>query len=164
MVTFRTYRTQDSPEVRDLFARGLMDFATGYETHIARYIQQSLDDDLDDIDVHYLDSPANHFWVAELDGEVKGIVGLQWRSDEEAELRRMSVASDARRQGIGLGLLETVEAFCREMGHKRIRLTTVTLLVAAIAMYQRFGFRLVGEESYGQISAQHYVKELEPLP
>ena len=164
MVTFRTYRTQDSPAVRDLFAQGLTDFAAGYETQIERYIQHSLDDDLADIYGHYLASAANHFWVAELDGGIKGIVGVQRRSDEEAELRRMSVASDARRHGIGLGLLETVETFCREMGYRRIRLTTVTLLVAAIAMYQRFGFRLVGEESYGSISAQHYLKELDTLP
>jgi GNAT superfamily N-acetyltransferase len=162
MVTFRTFQTQDSPAVRDLFARGLADFAAGYEVQVDRYIQQSLDDDLADIDLHYLASPDDYFWVADIDGAVKGMVGVQRRSDEEAELRRMSVASDARRQGIGLGLLETVEAFCREKGHRRIALTTVTFLVAAIPMYERFGFRLVGEEPYGLISAQHYVKELGP--
>ena len=153
MVTFRTYQPQDSSAVRNLFALGLADFSAGYETQVERYIQQSLNDDLSDIAVHYLASPANHFWVAELGGVVKGMVGVQWRSDEEAELRRMSVATDARRQGIGLGLLETVEVFCRENGHQRIALTTVTLLVAAIPMYEKFGFRLVGEEPYGIISA-----------
>ena len=162
MVTFRTFRTRDSQAVRDLFARGLADFSAGYETQVEKYIQQSLDDDLADIDLHYLASPDNHFWVADLGGAVKGMVGVQWRSDEEAELRRMSVASDARRQGIGQGLLETVEEFCREKGHQRIALTTVTLLVAAIPMYERFGFRLAGEEPYGLISAQHYVKDLSP--
>jgi len=40
------------------------------------------------------------------------MVDIQKRSNEEAELRRMSVAGDARRQGIGWKLLETVEEFC----------------------------------------------------
>ena len=87
-------------------------------------------------------------------------MGVQWRSDREDEFRRKVVAATARGQGGGLMRLETVGAFCRDRGHERIQLTTVTLLVAAIAMYRRFGFRLTGEEHYGRISAQHYVKDL----
>ena len=160
MVTYRTYRPEDSTAVRELFVNGLRDFADGYEDVVERYAQQSLNDDLADICRHYLDSPDNHFWVAETDGGIKGILGMQRRSDEEAELRRMSVASDARRQGIGLGLLKTAEDFCRERGYRRIALTTVTLLVAAIPMYRKSGYRLVGEESYGPLTAEHYLKDL----
>ena len=156
----RSFETPDAETVRTLFAQGLMDFAQGYEKEVGGYIQESLNDDLADINASYMAGQANHFWVSDLDGEVVGMVGVQWRSDEEAELRRMSVASTARRQGIGLILLETVEAFCRDRGHQRIQLTTVSLLEPAIAMYRRFGFRLTGEENYGMISAEHYVKEL----
>lgn len=160
MIYIRSFQTSDLETVRSLFAQGLMDFAQGFEREVGGYVQESLNDDLADINASYMDDPANHFWVADEDGVVKGMVGVQRRSDQEAELRRMSVASTARRQGVGLMLLETVEAFCRDRGHERIQLTTVTLLVAAIAMYRRFGFRLTGEEHYGRISAQHYVKDL----
>ena len=80
-----------------------MDFAQGteLEEEIRSYIQRSLSDDLSDIPGHYLNTPSNGFWVAESAGQIKGMVGIQYRSDEEAELRRMSVASDTRRQGIG---------------------------------------------------------------
>jgi len=160
MIKIRSFETQDADSVRSLFSQGLMDFAQGSEQEVGGYVQESLSDDLADINASYMDDPANHFWVADEDGVVKGMVGVQWRSDEEAELRRMSVASTARRQGVGLMLLETVEGFCRDRGHRRIILTTVTLLEPAIAMYRRFGFQLTGEESYGRISAQHFVKDL----
>ena len=160
MINIRSFQTRDLETVRSLFAQGLMDFAQGFEAEVVSYVQESLSDDLADIDASYMDDPANHFWVADEDGEVKGMVGVQRRSDQEAELRRMSVASTARRQGVGLMLLETVEAFCRNRGHERIRLTTVSLLEPAIAMYRRFGFELTGEEHYGRISAQHYAKDL----
>ena len=160
MVTYRTYKPEDYEAVRDLFRNGLMDFAGENEGEFSRYVQQSLDDDLQDIAGQYLDSQNNHFWVAEAEGRIVGMVGVQRRGEEEAELRRMSVAADFRRQGIGVGLLETAQEFCRERGYKRLRLTTVSQMTAAIAMYRKFGFRLVGEESYGRLLGQHFLKEL----
>ena len=160
MVSYRTYRPEDFKAVRDLFKNGLMDFAGENEPEFSRYVQQSLDDDLLDIPGQYLDSQGNHFWVAEAEGRIVGMVGLQGIGEEEAELRRMSVAADFRRQGIGVGLLEAAQAFCRERGYRRLRLTTVSQLTAAIAMYRKFGFRLAGEENYGRLLGQHFLKEL----
>ena len=76
----------------------------------------------------------------------------------------MSVASEARRQGIGQRLLETVEHFCREQGYQRITLTTVTQLQPAIAMYRKFGFQQVGEEIYGNMTVLHFSKNLVSRP
>ena len=123
-----------------MFAQGLLDFAADYKAEVSDYVRQSLNDDLSDIPANYLDSPGSCFWVAEVDGEIKGMVGIQRRSDEEAELRRMSVANDARRQGIGRQLLETVEDFCRNWGYVRVRLTTHMMLEPAIALYRKNGY------------------------
>ena len=160
----RTFQNSDAPAVHLLFARGMMDFACGFEQDVRAYIQHSLADDLADIPSHYLNEPGSHFWVAEQDGQLRGIVGIQRRDHAEAELRRMSVATESRRQGIGWKLLQTAEAFCREHGYQRIRLTTVDLLQPAIAMYQQFGYQLVGEEKYGQITGKHFVKQLANAP
>ena len=164
MLDIRTFRTSDAEAVRRLFSLGQMDFAAGLEEAVQNYIRRSLADDLADIPFHYLAEPGSHFWVADIAGQIKGMVGIQRRSPEEAELRRMSVAADTRRMGIGWKLLETTEAFCRERDYRRISLTTVTQLQPAIAMYQKFGYRLTGEQSYGVMRVQHFVKQLDTPP
>ena len=160
MIGIRPFHPADATAVRDLFSQGLLDFAMGFEEPMREYIQHSLADDLADISASYFNEPGGHFWVAEIDGQIKGMVGIQRRTREEAELRRMSVAADRRRRGIGGKLLETAEAFCREQGYLRIRLTTVSLLQPAIALYRKHGYQLVGEERYGQVLGLHFVKDL----
>jgi GNAT superfamily N-acetyltransferase len=163
MLQIRTFQPADAEAVCRLFANGQLDFArdTHLEEEVRRYIQRSLSDDLADIPRHYQSESGSNFWVAEVGGEVKGMVGVQRRSDEEAELRRMSVASSSRRQGTGRRLLETAEDFCRQHGYRRISLTTVSHLQPTIAMYQQCGYQLVGEEAYGKITGQHFVKHLD---
>ena len=162
MLTIRTFKASDAEAVRHLFAQGMLDFAqdTDLEGAVRSYIDRSLSDDLADIPSNYQNHPKSNFWVADLAGQVKGMVGIQKHSAEEAELRRMSVAGDARRLGIGWKLLETVEDFCREQGYSQIFLTTVSQLVPAITMYQKYGFDLTGLEKYGVMSVHRYVKKL----
>jgi GNAT superfamily N-acetyltransferase len=125
-----------------------------------RFIHYSLSDDLSDISRHYLGSSGNHFWVAEVEGQIKGTVGIQRRNDGGAELRPMSVAADSRRQGIGGELLKTAEEFCRGEGYQCIHLSTALHLKPAIALYQKAGYQLIGEEQHGRIIVQHFVKYL----
>lgn len=162
MVKIRTFRPSDSESARNLFSQGQMDFAAGLEEPVQRYIDLSLSADLADIPRHYLTESGSHFWVAEVRGAVQGMVGVQRRSEEEGELRRMSVAAGARRQGIGWKLLEAVEAFCREQGYHRIALSTVNYLQPAMAMYLKFGFRLVDQKPYDVFTEYFFVKELAP--
>ena len=165
-LNIRTFAPDDLAQVHDLFASGLMEFAGGVENEVRSYVDQSLNDDLADIPRHYLSHPRSNFWVVESGGLVVGIVGIQPRElEEEAELRRMSVSSSARRQGIGRRLLETTEDFCREKGYRRICLSSVDILQPALTMYRRFGYGTVKEESYSDspnrpITVVHLVKEL----
>lgn len=164
MLTIRTFQPEDSETVRRLFARGQREFAAGLEAEVEAYICLSLQADLSDISRHYLKEDGSHFWVAEAEGEVVGMVGLQRLNREEGELRRMSVASQARRQGIGQKLLETVECHCVEKGFSRIVLSTVNQLQPAIAMYSKAGFRLVREEPYGSMTVKYLAKDLPRRP
>jgi GNAT superfamily N-acetyltransferase len=166
MLKIRSFQSADNEAVGRLFAQGQLDFAQGteLEEEARRYIQYSLSNDLADISRHYLNSSGGHFWVAEVDGQTKGMVGIQRRDDGEAELRRMSVAADSRRQGIGGALLKTVEDFCREQGYGCIHLSTVSHLKPAIAMYRKFSYQQIGEEPFGRMVELHFVKYLsEPV-
>ena len=160
MPTIRTFRPEDSAAVHRLFANGQRDFSAGLEAEVEAYICLSLKADLSDIQHNYLAVDGSHFWVAESMGEVVGMVGVQRLNREEVELRRMSVASHARRQGIGQQLLKTVEHHCLEKGFSRIVLSTVTQLQPAIAMYVKSGFRLDREEPYGSMTVRYYLKDL----
>ena len=160
MFKIRSFEDSDYYEVRALFERSLIEFSGNCEAAMLAYVQSSLSDDLMDIRKHYLDSSTDHFWVVEVDGVVKGMVGIQSTGDGNAELRRMSVDREMRRLGIGSKLLSVAEDFCNELGYKRILLTTVTLLVPAIALYENSGFVLQETESYGDIMGLHYMKTL----
>ena len=166
-LNIRTFQTDDLDQVRELFASGLLEFASGLEQEVRRYVDHSLEDDMADIPGHYLSHPRSNFWVAESAGDVVGIVGIQPREkQEEAELRRMSVSSSARRQGIGRRLMETTDEFCRDKGYLRIFLSSAGMLQPALEMYRRFGYRTVKEEPYGDpphqpITVHHLVKELD---
>ncbi|PKB68722.1 MAG: hypothetical protein BZY81_01200 [SAR202 cluster bacterium Io17-Chloro-G4] len=63
--------------VREIFTQGLLDFAGDYLTQVSDYICDSLNDDLADIQANYLYPAGCCSWVAELDGEIKGMVGVQ---------------------------------------------------------------------------------------
>ena len=159
----RTFVSADALRVRELFADGIMEFAVGVEDEARRYVDHSLADDLADIPAHYLGRLRDHFWVVETGVGVMGMVGVQERSEDEAELRRMSVSSAARRQGIGRKLLETVDEFCRDKGYRRISLSTVTMLQPAMAMYANNGYKLVREEGWGSVGVRYFEKELDSL-
>ena len=168
-LNIRTFVPDDLDQVQKLFASGLMEFAGGVEQEVRGYVDSSLKADLADITGHYLSHLRSNFWVVESRGPavaIVGIVGIQSTDlSEEAELRRMSVSSSARRQGIGRSLLETTEDFCREKGYRRICLSSVDILQPALAMYLRFGYRTVKEEPYGgpahrPITVHYLVKEL----
>ena len=161
-IIIRTFRPADLDQVLELFVSGLMEFAGDAEREVRSYVDNSLKDDLADIPGNYLSDPRSNFWVAESNGLVVGIVGIQPRElEEEAELRRMSVSSSIRRQGLGRRMLETTDDFCREQGYLRILLSSVHILQPALAMYRRFGYTTVKEESYGALTVHHLVKELE---
>ena len=165
-VNIRPFVPSDLAEVQELFANGLLEFAGVIEDGVRRYIAKALKDDLADIPTHYLSDPRGNFWVAEFYESVVGIVGIQpTEKEEEAELRRMSVSSTVRRQGIGRRLLETTEDFCLEKGYSRIGLSTVGFLQPALAMYRRHGYTTVKEEPYGDpphqpVTVHYLVKEL----
>ena len=66
-------------------------------------------------------------------------------SDGVAEIKRMYVVPDARRQGLGRRLLEELEEKARELGYARIRLDTGARQPHAQAMYERAGYHPIDE-------------------
>jgi N-acetylglutamate synthase-like GNAT family acetyltransferase len=78
------------------------------------------------------------FWVAEQDGAIVGVMGLQDKGDV-ALVRHAYVATAAQRQGIGANLLRHV----RGLSSKPFLIGTWADATWAIDFYRRNGFSLV---------------------
>ena len=166
ILNIRDFAPGDPAQVHELFANGLMEFAGEHKDRVRSYVNHALRDDLADIPTHYMSHDRGNFWVVESGGSIVGIVGIQpTGKEEEAELRRMSVSSLVRRQGIGRMLLATTDEFCREKGYSRIGLSTGDILRPALAMYGKNGYTTLKVEPYGEppgkpLTIHFLVKEL----
>lgn len=110
------------------------------------YVEQAIAEELGRVEQYYLQREDQSFWVADAGG-VAGMVGLEHRDGQTAELRRMAVEKAQRRKGIARELLATAEAFSRSHGYRRIVLSTSELQVAARRLYESSGYRLMREET-----------------
>ena len=78
------------------------------------------------------------FWVAEEDGHLLGIMGIQDKGDV-ALVRHAYVTPDAQRKGVGTGLLRHVQ----DLTHKPVLIGTWADASWAIEFYRRNGFTIV---------------------
>jgi ribosomal protein S18 acetylase RimI-like enzyme len=139
-VRIRSYRPDDLPACRKLYVEGLLG---------GRLAENDTGLDIDDIDMAYMKTAGNHFWVAETTsdlpsdgaaGEIVGMIGVQHHEEGVGEIRRLRVRADVRRRGIGSKLIETALHFCQERSYLKITLDTFMEREPAIKLFEKFRF------------------------
>jgi len=80
------------------------------------------------------------FWVAEADGQLLGVMGIQDKGDV-ALVRHAYVSRARQRGGVGTGLLHHIEA----LTGKPILIGTWAAATWAIEFYQRSGYTMVSD-------------------
>jgi DNA-binding MarR family transcriptional regulator/GNAT superfamily N-acetyltransferase len=98
--------------------------------------------------IQKFDAKRERCWIAERDGEIVGSVLLVKKTDEVAKLRLLLVEPRVRGLGIGARLVDECLRFARQAGYGKVTLWTNNVLVAARAIYERIGFRLVHIEMH----------------
>jgi putative acetyltransferase len=130
-LTFAAFTPQDQSEARELILRGLGE-------HWG-WIDPSRNPDLEDIAFSYSQA---WFIVVRCGGVLVGTGALVPRSPEEAEIVRMSVDQELRRQGVGRQILDRLVEEARGRGFRRIILETTATWKDVIAFYLAYGFRI----------------------
>eukprot|EP01111_Echinosteliopsis_oligospora_P001123 TRINITY_DN1152_c0_g1_i3.p1 TRINITY_DN1152_c0_g1~~TRINITY_DN1152_c0_g1_i3.p1 ORF type:complete len:189 (-),score=32.70 TRINITY_DN1152_c0_g1_i3:102-668(-) len=154
----RQFVDEDVPQIRDIFARGMIGNFEPYPTikaAVEKYVQECYNDDLFSA-AKLKEVYGDQFWVVvdsrpEVDGAspnseaayIVGTVGLQRHNPTDCELRRMSVREAYRKLGIAKMLLEVLENYAlKQTELKKIFLGTCSLFAPAITFYKNKGYQL----------------------
>lgn len=128
-VCIRPFRSGDQSAAKALILDGLRErWGT---------IDPARNPDLDDLAAAFA---GGAFLVAERGGRLIGTGGWTPVSGGEAEIRRMWVARDLRRSGIGGAILRRLVEDIRASGRRRIILETTSTWSDAVAFYRKHGF------------------------
>jgi putative acetyltransferase len=92
----------------------------------------------------------NAAFLARINDDVAGCIGLVARDEESAIVQRLYAKPSLRGQGVGRGLVATAIDFARRCGYRRVVLDThAERLPAAYALYLSLGFSDC--EAYGSV-------------
>jgi putative acetyltransferase len=131
VIVVEPFRPADQAQVKSLVLAGLVE-------HWG-VLDPTKNPDLEDIACSY--SGAT-FLVARHGAEIVGAGALVPRGEEQAEIVRMSVASGARRLGIGRRILQALCRAAVKQGVRKVVLETTETWDEVIAFYMDYGFRI----------------------
>ncbi len=99
------------------------------------------------------EDPDGYFLLARLDGRPVGCAGIcRCEGERTAELRRMYVASEARRLGVARALMNALEEKARVLGYAMLRLETGPEQPEAVRLYETGGFSVIA--NFGPYTTQ----------
>lgn len=136
----RSYRDTDLEACRELWAQLT-------EWHRTIYDAPSIggQDPGRKFDEHVARIGKERVWIAEHDGRVVGMIGLQPGYDEgTVEIEPLVVATTVRGTGVGRALVEHVVSEVQKMGLCDVNVHVVGRNAEAIRFYHDIGFDVIG--------------------
>ena len=99
--------------------------------------------------------PGGLLYLAEVDGEPAGCVGLRRLADGVCEMKRLYVEPAVRGRGLGRELALAAIRAARSLGYRRMQLDTLPAMRIAVKLYRQLGF---------SEAPAHYPSPLEGVP
>lgn len=151
----RAYGDADYAQVVALFTSINRELAPSEMRELfEQYIQTSIDQEIGRLCDIFSEARRNAFWVVETGDEIIGMFGIESRSQESTELRRMYLDARYRGRGIAQRMLQCAETRARELGFVKLVLSTAEVQKAAIGFYRKSGYHLVRTERAEAMSAK----------
>ncbi|HEY1891041.1 MAG TPA: GNAT family N-acetyltransferase [Steroidobacteraceae bacterium] len=114
------------------------------------------------------DPGRDRVWVAMEGDQPSGALTIEGPrpevGEEAARLRFFILHPSLRGRGLGRRMLRDAMQFCRESGYRRVYLTTLPQLDAALHLYQEFGFTLVSQAPQSFHGSHHLEQVLQCNP
>ena len=82
----------------------------------------------------------DRFWCLLSDDRVLGTVAVKHLDDKTSELKALYLSPELRGKGYGYKLLDMAVLFAKEKGYKRIVLDSMSKYIAALKLYEKYGF------------------------
>ncbi|ETN16968.1 hypothetical protein PPTG_06049 [Phytophthora nicotianae INRA-310] len=169
-IAVRQYRPEDHATVTKIFVEGLMAFDDNSDFRYLweERLRKDLTHDFADIEASHMALGGN-FWVAtatqDESTKIVGIIGLQRRSENVGDVRRLFVDSNCQRMGVGRKLMAELESWAKQTRIKSLFLTTNPKRKQALAFYSALGYTKVDElvrfwENPQYFEVDKFVKQL----
>ncbi|RUT09955.1 hypothetical protein DSM106972_004500 [Dulcicalothrix desertica PCC 7102] len=132
---------EDIDDIRELFYGNLCEVKPIFERelNVSFDVDKFLGNDI--AKLSQFAAPSCGLFLAKVNGQNAGCAGFRRNNQSTAEVKRMYVKPEYRKQGIGRALLEAVISEATKLGYIKIRLDTVFFAKEAQNLYRSFGFQ-----------------------
>jgi ribosomal protein S18 acetylase RimI-like enzyme len=96
-------------------------------------------------------------YIAYVDGEVAGCIGLRRFDDTRCELKRLYIRPPFRHLGLGKQLSLRIIYDARQIGYRYILLDTLSSMTPAMNLYQKLGFEEISAYYHNPIKEAVYI-------
>ena len=132
-VKVRTYRAGGQSQITRLYREGAL---------VGWLAPNDTATDIDNIEMAYLSQPHDHFWIAEVDRGVVGMVGVARAGELVGQIRRLRADPTCQQKQIALAvkLVQTALDHCRQNGYLKVILNTHFDPYLAVHLLRDLGF------------------------
>ena len=132
-------------EIKELFTEYTKMLVDG-DSKFKEYLDiQNYDEEIEHLEKKY-GPPGGRLYIAYVDSQPAGCIGLRRINDESCEIKRLYVRPEFRRAGLGRLLVERIIRDAKTEGYRCILLDTLPFLESAMRLYKAYGFYEI--ESY----------------